>query len=117
MENKEGKAVIDELTFKNFERQAMASVDKLVQTSLVNFMFISMFRNSSEPQKEDIVSLLTAMRRDIAKVHKEKADIDFIMTKEQKESYSTSIENTVNLCLKLIDKEVALFKKVQEEVL
>ncbi len=109
------KTILDENEFRNFERQARASIDKLVITSLVNFMFITLFRNGTDQQKEDTIGLITTMRKDITAVHKEKAEIDFLMSDAQKKTYLQSIENAANLSLKMIDNQIDIFRKVQEE--
>jgi hypothetical protein len=109
------KQVVDETEFKNLERQAMNSIDRMINNSLVNFMLISMFRNSTDIQKNDMIELFTLLRKDVTAVHKERAKISFELTDEQKTLYNESVDNTVNNAFKLIDNEVHIFKKIQEE--
>lgn len=108
------KETLGDDQFKNFERQAMDSIDRMINNSFVNFMLISMFRNSNEVQKNDIAELIKVLRKDVTDVHKEKAKISFALTDKQAEVYTNTVDKVVANAFKLIENEIAIFRKVQQ---
>lgn len=109
------KEVLDEASYMNFERQAMQSIDRMVYNSLTTFMLLSMFRQSTTKQKEEMIVLFEAMRKDIKLVHKEKAELSFELSDEQKEKYNYAVETTIQNVFRLIDNEIHTFRAVQEK--
>ena len=92
--------------YMNFEVQAMNSIDRMICNSMVNFMMISMYRNSNPMQKIDMEELFALLRKDVIEVHQEKANILVELGEEQKKKYNNAVIDTVNNALKLVDKEI-----------
>ncbi len=117
MENKEEvvKKTMDEAQFLNFEKHLTDSADRMANNSLIMFMFLTMFRSSSEDQKQIIVNLVHTLKEEIQTSHLKKSELTFNLTKDQHDVIVATLEKISSSSLKPIFLEIKAFEESKNE--